>query len=351
MNELLNKIRKNKIKVTLDGDNLMVNLPEGFQNHQLLAEIKENKEEFIKYIKLIKDRKVSNTSGTERLLLLKEALDHKNNLFFFHDGSGNVNAYIELVDMIDSASCYGITYKANQFAPETVSLEELASYYIEEMKAVQNAQPYNLIGWSYGGMLCFEIAKQLQEKGEKVNSIVMIDTVYFPGRGPLHFNLEHEKGGIEFIFQENLNWINEADAIIPLWETAMQSSKMNDISLETIHKFIPEEIRPMLIEIRDKVETLRTYNVIRTLIYSLMNYTLDGAIDADVLYIKGKDSPNASPDFLNDHVNSLTVRESEGDHFSIMDKSNTTFLSQTIAHFFLSKEEENEQHSIKILTP
>src|SRR5690606_29950453 len=135
MNELLNKIRKNKIKVTLDGDNLMVKLPEGFQNHQLLAEIKENKEEFIKYIKLIKDRKVSNTSGTERLLLLKEALDHKNNLFFFHDGSGNVNAYIELVDMIDSASCYGITYKANQFAPETVSLEELASYYIEEMKA------------------------------------------------------------------------------------------------------------------------------------------------------------------------------------------------------------------------
>ncbi len=351
MNELLNKIRKNKIKVTLDGENLKVKLPEGFQNHELLTEIKENKEEFIKYVKLIKDRKVSNSGGTERLLLLKETLDHKNNLFFFHDGSGNVNAYIDLVDRIDSASCYGITYKANHFAPETLTVEALASYYIEEMRAVQNTQPYNLIGWSYGGMLCFEIAKQLQEKGEKVNSIVMIDTVYFPDRGPLKFNLKHEKELVEFIFQENLNWISDAEAIIPLWDTAIRSSDINDISIETIHEFIPEEIKPMLIEIKDKVEVLRTYNVIRTLMYSLMNYKLEGVIEASTLYIKGKDSPNSSPDFLYDHVDSLTVIESEGDHFSVMNKSNATFMAQTIGHFFLSEEEKNEQHSLKILNP
>ncbi|WP_340203699.1 thioesterase domain-containing protein [Ascidiimonas sp. W6] len=349
MNELLNKLRKNKIKVTLEGDNIKVKLPKDFQNSALLAEIKEHKEELIKCIKLMKERSASSTLGTERMLLLKEPYKHRNNLFFLHDGSGNVNSYIALADMINSANCYGIMYKANHFAPETVSVEELATYYIKEMKSVQNTQPYNLIGWSFGGILCYEMARQLQKNGEKVNCIVMIDTGYFPNKSSLNFNLKQEKEILKLIFKENSKWISDSNSTISLWDTAIQSGKIDDISFETVLKFTPEDIKPMLSGISDKEEILKTHNIIRTLINSLFNYKLRGYINTNVLYIKAKDNVYATSDFLNNHINSLTIKESKGDHFSIMDKSNAKFLSQTIEDFFLSMEEKDTYHFSKIL--
>ncbi len=67
MNDILTRLRKNKIKVTLDGENLKVTLPENFENNQLLAEIKENKEGLIQYIKLAQGKTFSNISkATER---------------------------------------------------------------------------------------------------------------------------------------------------------------------------------------------------------------------------------------------------------------------------------------------
>ncbi|GAA1865193.1 non-ribosomal peptide synthetase [Brevibacterium marinum] len=62
--------------------------------------------------------------------------------------------------------------------PERISdstLIELADDYIGQMKSVQPEGPYHLIGWSAGGNLAYRLAARLQERGEDVAVLGILD--------------------------------------------------------------------------------------------------------------------------------------------------------------------------------
>ena len=56
------------------------------------------------------------------------------------------------------------------------NLHKMAARYIGAIKAEQPDGPYNLGGWSSGGILAFEMARQLVAAGEEVNRLVLVDT-------------------------------------------------------------------------------------------------------------------------------------------------------------------------------
>jgi amino acid adenylation domain-containing protein len=56
-------------------------------------------------------------------------------------------------------------------------VEDLAAYYIKEMRTLQPQGPYLLAGVSYGGIVCFEMARQLHEQGQKVALLALFDTL------------------------------------------------------------------------------------------------------------------------------------------------------------------------------
>lgn len=64
------------------------------------------------------------------------------------------------------------------------SIEAAARDYIAEMKDVQAEGPYLIGGFSGGGVTAFEIARQLEEAGDEVAQLVMLDTP-LPLRRPL----------------------------------------------------------------------------------------------------------------------------------------------------------------------
>lgn len=55
------------------------------------------------------------------------------------------------------------------------SVEELAAAHIARIRAVQPAGPYALCGFSFGGLLAFEIARRLQSQGEAIELLALID--------------------------------------------------------------------------------------------------------------------------------------------------------------------------------
>ncbi|BAD55563.1 putative non-ribosomal peptide synthetase [Nocardia farcinica IFM 10152] len=59
------------------------------------------------------------------------------------------------------------------------STEKWALRYLEEIRSVQPQGPYHLLGWSLGGVLAHAIAVQLQEEGERVELLAMMDS-YLP---------------------------------------------------------------------------------------------------------------------------------------------------------------------------
>ena len=56
------------------------------------------------------------------------------------------------------------------------TIQQMAAHYIGEVKAVQPCGPYRLLGTSFGGLVAFEMALQLQRSGEQVEFLGMVDT-------------------------------------------------------------------------------------------------------------------------------------------------------------------------------
>jgi acetoacetyl-CoA synthetase len=59
--------------------------------------------------------------------------------------------------------------------PQT-RIEEMAETYIDAIRSVQPAGPYALGGYSFGGLVAFEMARRLVELGEEVDWLGLIDT-------------------------------------------------------------------------------------------------------------------------------------------------------------------------------
>jgi len=71
-------------------------------------------------------------------------------------------------------------------APHT-SVEQMAAHYITEMKSVQPNGPYLLGGGSGGGIIAFEMARQLEQAGDEIGLLVLIDTLRRPRRRQTSF--------------------------------------------------------------------------------------------------------------------------------------------------------------------
>jgi len=56
------------------------------------------------------------------------------------------------------------------------SIEEMASLYLESVWSVQPRGPYLLSGWSMGGGVAFEMARQLRAQGEEVALVALFDS-------------------------------------------------------------------------------------------------------------------------------------------------------------------------------
>jgi thioesterase domain-containing protein len=54
-------------------------------------------------------------------------------------------------------------------------VEDMAAHYIEEMRSLQPGGPYFIGGYCFGGLVAFEIARQLHAQGEKVALVALID--------------------------------------------------------------------------------------------------------------------------------------------------------------------------------
>ncbi|MGZ5075413.1 MAG: amino acid adenylation domain-containing protein [Methylobacter sp.] len=71
---------------------------------------------------------------------------------------------------------YGMAAELNNSSVSLPLLEKLAGHYIEEMRRVQPHGPYYLVGFSFGGVIAYEMAHQLLANGYQVNLVGLLDT-------------------------------------------------------------------------------------------------------------------------------------------------------------------------------
>ncbi|NEQ64891.1 MAG: amino acid adenylation domain-containing protein [Symploca sp. SIO2D2] len=103
---------------------------------------------------------------------------NKTPLFCIHPVGGNVLCYADLASYLDrDYPVYGLqSLGLDGQQPPITSVEEMAFHYIEAIQQVQPEGPYNLIGWSMGGVIAYEMAQQLEAKNEPVALLTLIDS-------------------------------------------------------------------------------------------------------------------------------------------------------------------------------
>lgn len=94
-----------------------------------------------------------------------------------HGGQGEVLFYRGLSDELGpDQPLYGLQPVGLDGTTDPLnSVPEMAAAYIKELKAVQPKGPYRLIGFCFGGTVCLEMAAQLEEQGDEVDLIGIID--------------------------------------------------------------------------------------------------------------------------------------------------------------------------------
>jgi thioesterase domain-containing protein len=61
----------------------------------------------------------------------------------------------------------------------------MAADYLGEIKAHQPTGPYRLCGYSFGGLVAFEMARRLEQSGDEVGFVGLFDTMMSPRQWPL----------------------------------------------------------------------------------------------------------------------------------------------------------------------
>ncbi|NOU16649.1 MAG: SDR family NAD(P)-dependent oxidoreductase [Bacteroidales bacterium] len=97
-------------------------------------------------------------------------------IFWFHGGLGGVQPYHIIADKIQRPF-YGIQARGYQTEHSPLNgVQSIAEYYVEIIRSIQVEGPYDLGGYSLGGLIAYEVTRQLQILGQKVNTIVMLDS-------------------------------------------------------------------------------------------------------------------------------------------------------------------------------
>jgi len=126
--------------------------------------------------------RLSPPEGVDRLLalplpiLIRPGTDLPP-LFFVHDGLGDIYVYRELSQNLPAGwPVYGLQPETNANGEILhTRITEMASAKIQRMRLVQPRGPYYVAGLCAGGVIAFEIAQQLQDSGDSVAFVGILD--------------------------------------------------------------------------------------------------------------------------------------------------------------------------------
>ncbi|MFJ9461625.1 amino acid adenylation domain-containing protein [Kitasatospora sp. NPDC101447] len=98
-------------------------------------------------------------------------------VFFLHPGGGFSWCYAGLVRHLGpDVPVYGIQASGlDGSGALPASMAEMTEDYLARIRSVQPAGPYRLAGWSFGGLTAFALATRLQEEGERVSLLALLD--------------------------------------------------------------------------------------------------------------------------------------------------------------------------------
>ncbi|MCC6541847.1 MAG: amino acid adenylation domain-containing protein [Flavobacteriales bacterium] len=177
---------------------------------------------------------------------------------------------------------YGTVHQGEDGQPLLyTSVNTIAAHYIAELRQVLPHGPYRICGYSFGGVVAYEVARQLREMGEDVPMVIMLDS-YAP-------------------------------------EPFVEVMKDERRFYEGVKKFVLRRVVRLVHGMGRALPTkLRNFNIIDTYDEATLAYRAK-PYDGDVCVIKAVGSPGTPDMGWRKHVRgNVILRTIEGDHYNII---------------------------------
>lgn len=118
----------------------------------------------------------SQASQQDRILMQLQKGDVRlhPNVFCVHPVGGSAMAYLGLVAALPAQiPVYAFGNEGNEVPADDVTT--MARHYVKVMRTVQPSGPYFLLGYSFGGTVVYEMARQILSEGGEIGGVFMID--------------------------------------------------------------------------------------------------------------------------------------------------------------------------------
>jgi amino acid adenylation domain-containing protein len=204
--------------------------------------------------------------------------------FCVHPLGGHVLCYQPLAEALGTDQpFYGLQARGLDGRQiSSTSIEEIAADYLQEIRLIQPQGPYFLGGHSFGGFVAYEMARQLEQQGERVAIIALFDCLgpnyvnkyTFYERMQIHFHnliqlslsraLNYFQVRVEFFLKQKIpqsiqqRYFKVANLFVSPKKRSLNI--IQDINYQALQKYTPQTYEGKLTIFRAKVRNINGYS-------------------------------------------------------------------------------------------
>lgn len=259
-------------------------------------------------------------------------------LFLVHGAGGDVLwGYANLAACLDpDQPVYGIKSRGQIGLDEYESIEEMARYYVQEMRKFQPRGPYYLGGYCLGGNVAYEMARQLHGLGERVALVALIDA--FPSNAGYE-RMPWWRPGFHPRFARNLYyWLKDFAQLEPQERSRFISRKARILGRKLASKWKRDAASSSGVDLEEVIDPhyfpqheLRFWEIHLRALVAHVERPYAGA----VTLIRTRGQPvfcSLEDDFCWSRLarGGVSVRQIPGSHENIFVEPNVRFLAQEL---------------------
>ncbi|MFF2911265.1 amino acid adenylation domain-containing protein [Paenibacillus sp. NPDC057934] len=185
-----------------------------------------------------------------------------------------------------------------------------------------------------GGVLAFEMARQLEQEGETMSFLGLIDALApqcDDSEDFAEFTLENERELLvnQMVMQLYKEELNEIQQIERLWSLYVRYLQQQNPDLHALRSELPKEILQAIphAETLGIPELFRYFNIIRTFHNAQIRYNPECKVQVPIHYFKAEMYPPHHASVWTSFCNAVHVHQVDGDHYSIIASSNVVELA------------------------
>jgi thioesterase domain-containing protein len=170
LQRFLADLRDRGVHLHVEGDRLRCTSPPGVLTPELRDRLQGHKGEILEFL-----RSAAELAQRPRAIVPLQPRGTRTPVFALAGHNGDVFCYRALAQHLgDDQPFFGLEPPGLDGRSEPLTrVEDLAAYFVEQMRAFHPTGPYMLAGFCAGGTVAFELARQLSRGGASVRSVAL----------------------------------------------------------------------------------------------------------------------------------------------------------------------------------